>query len=344
MVAWADFQSGVRAWNDRTGEPVDLGSDVDFAEALAFHPDGQRLAVSGSSSIHILDLQRRRSVTSLEVPPTTRTGVAFSPDGSRLAFASSEGLAIFDVRLRQQARLARLEEYTSAEYVAFSPDGRWIAAGLAGPQTHVRVWPSTGSADAVTLDTNRLTYGPQPPAFSGDSRRLATFSKGQSLMLWSTGSWALERSLSLPGTGRALAFAPQGPRLAVAGDGEAAIWDANTGRKLMTLSRPGSSQARQIAWSPDGNRVVTSADDGVLRFWNAADGRLLASLFTLASTEDWLLVAADGRLDGSERALTSLVAWRVGNRVALNKAVTDRQRVRGLWRSLTSSPAGTERR
>jgi WD40 repeat protein len=337
VIAWADFQSGVRAWNDRSGEPVDLGRDVNFGTALAFHPEGQRLAVSDSSSIHILDLQRRRSVSSLEVPPTTRTGVAFSPDGSRLAFASSEGLAIFDVRLRQQARLAKLEKYTSAEYVAFSPDGRWIAAGLGGPQSAVRVWPSTGSADAVTLDTNRGTYGPQPPAFSGDSRWLATFSKGESLMLWSTGSWALERTWSLPGTGRALAFAPQGPRLAVAGDGEAAIWDANTGRKLLTLSNPGSSQATEIAWSPDGNRVVTSADDGVLRFWNAPDGRLLASLFTLASSRDWLLVAADGRVDGSERALATLVTWRVGNRVALNKALTDRQRVRRLWRSLSPS-------
>jgi WD40 repeat protein len=335
VVAWADFQSGVRAWSDRSGEPVDLGTDVDFAEALAFHPDGQRLAVSDSSSIHILDVQRRRSVRSLEVPPTTRTGIAFSPDGARVAFASSEGLALFDDRLRQQVRLARLEQYTSAEYVAFSPDGRWIAAGLGGPQPTVKVWPASGAGDAVTLDTNRLTYGPQPPAFSSDSRWFATFSKGESLMLWSIESWKLERTWTLPGTGRALAFAPQGSRLAIAADGEAAIWDADTGLKLVTLTSPGSSQATQMAWSPDGNRVVTAADDGVLRFWDASDGRLLASLYTLASSRDWLLVAPDGRLDGSERALASLVAWRAGDQVSFNKRVTDRHRVRHLWRHLS---------
>jgi WD40 repeat protein len=335
VIAWADFQSGVRAWNDRSGEPVDLGRDVDSATALAFHPEGRRLAVSDSSSIHILDLQGRRSVNSLELPPATRTGVAFSPDGSRLAFASSEGLGIFDGRLRQQVLLAKLEQYTSAEYVAFSPDGRWIAAGLGGPQPTVRVWPSAGSADAVTLDSNRLTYGPHPPAFSGDSRWLATFSKGDSLMLWSTGSWELARTWKLSGTGRALAFAPQGSRLAVAGDGDAAIWEASTGRKLVTLMSPGSSQATQIAWSPDAIRVVTSADDGVLRFWNASDGRLLASLYTLASSRDWLLVAADGRIDGSERALAGLVAWRAGDHISFNKTLTDRRRVRRLWRSLS---------
>ena len=338
VVAWADFQSGVRAWSDRSGEPVDLGTDIDFAEALAFHPDGRRIAVSDTSSIHILDVQRRRSVRSLDVPPTTRTGIAFSPDGARVAFASSEGLALFDDRLRQQVRLAPLAQYTSAEYVAFSPDGRWIAAGLAGPQPTVKVWPASGAADAVTLDSNRLTYGPQPPAFSGDSRWVATFSKGESLMLWSTDSWKLERTWALPGTGRALAFATQGSRLAIAADGEAAIWDASTGRKLVTFTSPGSSKATQIAWSPDGNRVVTAADDGVLRFWNASDGRLLASLSTLASSRDWLLVAPDGRLDGSDRALASLVAWRTRDQVALDKRLTDLRRVRRLWQNLSPGP------
>ncbi len=184
-----------------------------------------------------------------------------------------------------------------------------------------------------------LTYGPQPPAFSSDSRWLATFSKGESLKVWSAESWMLERTWTLPGTGQALAFAPEGPRLAVAAHGEAAIWDASTGRKLVTLASPGSSQATQVAWSPDGNRVVTAADDGVLRFWKASDGRLIASLYTLASSRDWLLVAPDGRFDGSERALATLVAWRTGDRVSLDERLTAKRRVRRLWQDLLSDSA-----
>lgn len=171
VIAWADLESGVKAWSDGSGKPVDIAGDIDSATTVAFAPDGQRLAVSDDSSIEILDLRRRRSVSSLEIAPTTRTGVAFSPDGSRVVFASSEGLALFDDALRQQARLARLEEYTDAEYVAFSPDGRWIAAGLGGPQPSVKVWPATRAGDAVALDTNRVTYGPQPPAFSSVERQ-----------------------------------------------------------------------------------------------------------------------------------------------------------------------------
>ena len=103
---------------------------------------------------------------------------------------------------------------------------------------------------------------------------------------------------------------------------------------LVTFASPGSTQVTGIAWSPGGDRIVTAADDGVLRFWNASDGRPLASLYPLASSRDWLLVAADGRFDGSKRALASLVAWRTGNRVSLDKPVTDRRRVRDLWRRL----------
>lgn len=340
VLAWVDFPSGVRAWSDRSGELLDLGSDVDSTEALSFHPDGRHLAISDSSSIHIVDLQRRGTVRTLDLSAATRTGVAFSPDGSRLVFGTSDGIAIFDGRLRRQKLLATLEEHTSADLVAFSPDGRWIAAGVGGPQPAFRVWPSTGG-EATTLDTNRLTYGPQPPAFSGDSRWLATFSKGELLKVWASGSWRLERTWNLPGSGRALAFAPVGSRLAVAGDGEAAIWDAETGRKLVTLPNAGSAHATEIAWSPDGARVVTSAEDGVLRFWHASDGRLLASLYTLASSRDWLLVAADGRIDGSERALNALVAWRKDERVSLDKALSGRRRAPGLWQSL--SAAGSRR-
>ena len=334
LIAWPDFASGIRGWNDRSGEPFDIGDDWAFRDSLAFHPAGQWLATAGDSSLHIINVPRKRTINSIELPLALRSGVAFSPNGARLAFTSSDGLAIFDGRLRVQTALEKLDQYASAEYIAFSPNGRWVAAGIGGPQPAVKVWPSVGSRQGVTLDTDRLTYGPQPVSFSSDSRLVASFSKGTMLTLWTTESWKVERAWKLAGTGRSLAFAPQGQRLAIAGDGEAAIWDASTGRKLVALTSHGSRQATQVAWSPDGNRIVTSSDDGVLRFWNAANGNLLASLYTLASSHDWLLVAADGRIDGSERALATLVAWRTGDRIAFNKELTDRRRVRRLWRSL----------
>jgi len=82
---------------------------------------------------------------------------------------------------------------------------------------------------------------------------------------------------------------------------------------------------------------VTVADDGVLRFWNAANGQLIASLYVLASPREWLLVTPDGRLDGSDPAVSRLIAWRVGDRTSLDPAVTRARRVPGLWPALAKT-------
>jgi WD40 repeat protein len=108
----------------------------------------------------------------------------------------------------------------------------------------------------------------------------------------------------------------------------------DSGRTLVTLATPDGASISEIAWSPDGQRVVTAVDDGVLRFWDAAIGRLLCSLYILETDRDWLLVSSDGRLDGTDGALKRLVAWRTGDGVGVNDALTGRYRVRDLWTAL----------
>jgi WD40 repeat protein len=339
VIVWADLDLGIQGWDDRLGKPADFGRVVEYATSLALRPDGARVAIIGFSAISVVDVATHRALASLKLPPGSETGVAFSPDGLRLAFASSEGFGSFDENLRPQVQIVKLDADTDVEHVAFSPDGRWIAAGLGGPHTALRVWPASGARSPITLDAGDITYGPQPPAFSSDSRWLASFKQGSTLMIWRTASWKVERTWTIPGSGEALAFAPEGPRLAIASDGEGAIWDASSGHKLVTFSVPGSAELNEIAWSRNAERVVTSADDGVLRFWNSSDGRLLASLYMLDSDDDWLLVTPDGRIDGSEKALTRLVAWRIGDRVVSDSALTGAHRVPGLWR-LISTPMG----
>ena len=342
VLAWATGFD-LHAWDGRQGRRADLGRDPGWASAfrpsgLAFSRSGARIAVTGSSSAYLFDLAGRRTIALRDLPPDTDTAVAISPDGARLAFASSpDSFDLFDDGLRWQRRIASLEKHTVVERVAFSPDNRWIAAGLGPYYPALRVWPVSGSGRAVTLDASDTPFGEQPPAFSSDSQWLASFTKGTSLTIWSTASWTVARTWTLPGSGQALAFAPEGSRLAVASIGEAAIWDAGSGRKLTTFPTPGSTEMAAIAWSPNGRRVAALADDGVLRVWNAADGSLLASIYLLESSAGWLLVTPDGRVDGSDDALARLVAWRVGGRVTTDSALTRRHRVPGLWRSLVAS-------
>ena len=62
-----------------------------------------------------------------------------------------------------------------------------------------------------------------------------------------------------------------------AGDQTAKVWDAATGRELLTL--PGHTDAVfGVAFSPDGTRLATASGDQTAKVWDVATGRELLTL------------------------------------------------------------------
>ncbi len=89
---------------------------------------------------------------------------------------------------------------------------------------------------------------------------------------WHAGAKLLERSLRHGGEVHAVAFSPDGRRLASAcANGEARIWDVSTGS---TLSPPLKNEGpiRAVVFSPDGKLLATAGDHGKIRRWDALTG------------------------------------------------------------------------
>ncbi|QEH39156.1 Serine/threonine-protein kinase pkn5 [Aquisphaera giovannonii] len=228
--------------------------------AVAFRPDGRRLATFGAADfVRIWDTGDGRLLRTIRLGPpgdARALGMGWSPDGRRLAVAAAGApLRVWDPETgRETARIAR-----DATAVAWGPDGARIALALPDDLgLEVRPWDPRADRPGEPVFARRgraRTLG-----WSPDGRRLAA-------------TWGLSD------VGQA------GSRLTVS--------DAATGEEVFRFEDP--AELGPVAFSPDGARVAAGTDSEAVHAFDAASGRRHAALFTEATQVTGLAFSADGR-------------------------------------------------
>src|SRR5258708_34241956 len=83
------------------------------------------------------------------------------------------------------------------------------------------------------------------------------------------------------------------------------VWDASSGRELLTL-KEGRVPVWCVAFSPDGQRIVTGSFDDTVEVWEAASGEQVAAWYqeerAAAQYVDSLRLARTAELEGQRTA------------------------------------------
>ncbi|HEX2467158.1 MAG TPA: hypothetical protein VHJ54_03035, partial [Solirubrobacterales bacterium] len=193
-------------------------------------PDG--IPVKGAP-VRVWDVENRELVRPPVRVPHFITGLAFDPEGSQLAiqfgWGDNEGPDGVDVlAMPSGERLARLEVEGEARSVAFSPDGRLLAAGQGDGSA--LLW-ETGDWERVGQPLELRAANALAVAFSPDGRTLATSHDDGTVVVWDVESQQPIGS-PLPGpspdTYTTARFTPDGNRLFVLHeDGSATRWEVD---------------------------------------------------------------------------------------------------------------------
>jgi WD40 repeat protein len=306
----ATFMGQVRMWDTVTGRVLlPARRQARFVHGVLFSP----------VSADMLAMLRDNDVTIVNVSPGVKeASIVLQPSGGRhfqaVAFSKEGRLAARAKDLtgakKDHVLLWPADALTTAQGKQFDAPREELRANLAFiPESEIFVFGSStkaagawGPSGALCRDWH-LPRGDARLVAVSKKRVMATLDGGCNIDLWDLEAEDPVGTIQFSGDVFALAFSPDGSRLAVAGT-KIQVYRMPGCRMLYELEGL-KKKSSCLAFSSDGELLVTGGDDLSLHLWNARNGKSLDLLTGHASPIEGVAISPDGKriascsLDGS---------------------------------------------
>jgi WD40 repeat protein len=200
--------------------------------------------------------------------------VDFSPDGQILASSFDDTVYLWDIPSGRELKRLKGESDEVVNAVAFSADGKILAAGASDDSVYI--WHIQSGKQLKRLAGHSDDV--MAVAFSPDSKMLASSAVDGTVYLWDM-SWdmslwqVVKRLDGHLASANTVAFSPDGKYLASGGsDSIVYVWEVPSGKKVQGLEGHTDS-VNAVTFSPDGKTLASASWDKTVRLWNVQSGQ-----------------------------------------------------------------------
>ncbi|MBI4825728.1 MAG: WD40 repeat domain-containing protein [Nitrospirae bacterium] len=222
--------------------------------------------------------------------------VAFSPDGLTAASASIDGtIRVWDVTTGNEVKVLRKVQakYSLAFTVDYSPSGKELLVGTAEESTLKLL--NVNSGDVIKNFNNEWNI--KKAVFSNNGKYALSIQKYDSPMLWDINSGKLIKTFTRQKGLLAYLFkssgawicgdlSPQAKYVAAgSSDGVIRIWGVESEKELWSIDAHNEG-VNDIVFSPDGNLVLSTGNDGKVNLWDTHSGKMISQI-NLGTNHDY---------------------------------------------------------